>query len=396
MKRRRERPLKRINPSGKEVWVARFTNREGRRKSAGTFARQGPCPAELPGTEPDCCAQHAIDAAYAAEEASRTFAAGMTLAEYGELWPDRHPRPERTADSHATRLRAALKIPAEGRPLGEWPYRELKRRHMVSAVDHMLRREGRAVKGAVGIRNTLSAMTEDAITDEVADVNFAKGFPIRANDPRVKKPAKKARIWTFDQLKEFAAAGRAEIRRVTPKPRSKDGETRYYSAVNYEAVLITLALCNFRIGEVFALLRSEMDLEQAMFYPTGNAYKGVITRGDTAEKKHEGEVPIPPSVASPLSELPPRIDTKLLFPTPKGTVWHDSTFRRDVWKPAQIASELPIKPHECRHSYVTHLRAAGVDPADLAAVTRHDIDTATRHYTQPLGRSMDLIREIIG
>ena len=45
---------------------------------------------------------------------------------------------------------------------------------------------------------------------------------------------------------------------------------------------------------------------------------------------------------------------------------------------------------------MTHLRAAGIDPADLAAVTRHDVDTATRHYTQPLGESMEQIREAIG
>lgn len=377
--KRRERPLKRKNPSGEIVWVARYTNSAGKRKSAGTF----PLKRE---------AQEAIDSAY------ELPARADTLGAYAATWTERHPRSERTNKSSETRLRAVLGVEIEGRPLRDWPYAELRRRHMVALVDHMLRVEGRAVKGAIGIRNTLSAMTEDAITDEVAEVNFAKGFKIRANDPRVRKRATKARIWTFDQMREFAAAGRAEIRKSTPRPEpdKKSGETLYYSGVNYEPVLATLALCNFRIGEVFALLRTELDLEAAMFHPTGNAFNGVITRGDSAEKKHEGEVPIPPSVAEILQGLPPRIDTKLLFPTPKGTVWHDSTFRRDVWTPAQIASGLPIKPHECRHSYVTHLRAAGVDPADLAAVTRHDIDTATRHYTQPLGRSMDLIREIIG
>jgi integrase len=396
--KRRESPIPRTNPSGKQVWVARYTNQEGKRRSAGTFKRKGPCGIQDPGSEPSCCAQHAIDAAYLAEERSPYASSGLTLGDYAALWPKRHPRPERTADSHATRIRIALRIPVDGRPLGDWPYRELKRHHMVTAVDHMLSEERRAVKGAVGIRNTLSAMTEDAIVDEVADVNFAKGFKIRANDPRVQKPPKKIRIWTFDQLREFAAAGRPEVRKQTPRPESerKGEKTFYYSAIDYEPMLITIALCNFRIGEVYALLQTEMDLDRRIFYPTGTAYKGVITRGDTDEKKHEGEVPIPPSAEEVLRRLPPRIDTKLLFPTQKGTVWWDSTFRRDVWKPAQVASGLPISPHECRHSYVTHLRAAGVDPADLAAVTRHDIETATRHYTKPLGRSMQQIRDIIG
>ncbi|HVV52421.1 MAG TPA: site-specific integrase [Polyangia bacterium] len=394
--KRREAPIPRTNPSGKKVWVARYTNLEGKRKSAGTHPRKGPCGIDTPGPNPRCCAQHMIDAAYEAQEPSA--ATGKTLGEYAETWLEDHPRIQRTADSHRTRLNAALKMPVEGRPLAAWPYRDLKRRQIDKAVDHMLRVEKRAVKGAIGIRNTLSAMTEDAILDEVAEVNFAKGFKIRANDPRVRKAPKKIAIWSFDQLKEFAHAGRADIRRVTAKPNldKKTGETLYYPAVDYEAMLLTIALCNFRIGEVFALLRTEMRLDLALFLPTGSAYEGVITRGDTEEKRHEGEVPIPPTAMGPLAALPPRIDSPLLFPTRKGTVWHYSTFIRDVWRQAEIASELPIKPHECRHSYVTHMRAEKVDPADLAAVTRHGLETATRHYTKPLGRSMQQIRDIIG
>jgi integrase len=391
--KRREQPIKRINPSGETRWVARYTNSAGKRKSAGTYRLKGPCGREDRSVKPECCAQHAIDAAYREPERADTIGA------YAETWIERHPRSERTNESSSRpRLRAAMDIEVEGRPLRDWPYPELRRRHMLAIVDHLLREEGRAVKGVIGIRNTLSSMTEDAITDEVAEVNFAKGVKVRANDPRVRKAPKRARIWTFDQLREFAAAGRAEVRRTTPKPKpdKKTRETLYYPAIDYEPMLATFALSNLRIGEVFALLRAELDLDAALLHPSGNAYKGVITRGDTREKKHVREVPLAPSLVEVLRRLPPRIDTKLLFPTRKGTCWHDSTFRRDVWKPAQIASGLPITPHECRHSYVTNLRAAGIDPADLAEVTGHDIETATRHYTKPLGRSMDAIREVIG
>jgi hypothetical protein len=40
MKRRRETPLKRTNPSGKDVWVARYTGPDGKRRSAGTYCRK--------------------------------------------------------------------------------------------------------------------------------------------------------------------------------------------------------------------------------------------------------------------------------------------------------------------------------------------------------------------
>lgn len=391
--KRRETPIKRVNPSGKVVWVARYTNSAGKRKSAGTFSLKGPCRREARGAKPACCAQHAIDAAYQLPDRFDT------IGSYAATWPEKHPRSVRTAESSiAPRLNKILAVEVEGRPLRDWPYPELRRRHMVALVDHMLRVEGRAASGAVGIRNTLSAMTEDAIDDDVVEMNFARGVKIRANDPRVRKPPRKINIWTFDQLREFASAGRAEVRKVTPRPQpdKRTKETLYYPARNYEPMLAMFGLSNLRIGEVFALLRAKLDLEEAIQQVVGNAYKGVITEGDSPEKKHVRVVPLAPSLVELLRQVPPRIDTQLLFPTPKGTAWHDSTFRRDVWEPAQIASGLPILPHECRHSYVSNLRAAGVDPADLAQVTGQDVETATRHYTHPLGQSMDLIREVIG
>jgi hypothetical protein len=45
---------------------------------------------------------------------------------------------------------------------------------------------------------------------------------------------------------------------------------------------------------------------------------------------------------------------------------------------------------------VTHLRAAGIDPADLADVAGHSLDTATARYTHALRRSHDQIRRVIG
>ena len=77
-------------------------------------------------------------------------------------------------------------IEIEGIPLKDWPLRELRRRHTLALVDHMLRTEGRATTGAVGILRALSAMAEDVITDEVCDLNPLKGVRIRANDPRAK------------------------------------------------------------------------------------------------------------------------------------------------------------------------------------------------------------------
>jgi hypothetical protein len=173
---RRESPVKRRNPSGKVVWVARYRGRDGKHRIAkptwnkgkGTFDRK-------------VDAQRAIDEAYGLSDRPDTLGA------YFETWTGRHPRSERTNATNKHRIGRLVDLEVEGIPLKDWPLRELRRRHALVLVDHMLRTEGRATTGAVGILRSLSAMAEDAITDEVCDLNPFKGVRVRANDPRAQK-----------------------------------------------------------------------------------------------------------------------------------------------------------------------------------------------------------------
>jgi integrase len=89
-------------------------------------------------------------------------------------------------------------------------------------------------------------------------------------------------------------------------------------------------------------------------------------------------------------------DCKLLFPTPRGRLWRERTFYCDVWKPTQQAAGLDMRPHECRHSYVTHLRAAGINDADLADIAGHRVETMLARYTHAIGQSHSAVCEVIG
>ncbi len=73
-------------------------------------------------------------------------------------------------------------------------------------------------------------------------------------------------------------------------------------------------------------------------------------------------------------------------------MWRERNFYRDVWKLTQEASGLDIRPHECRHSYVTHLRAAGINDADLAEIAGHRVETMLARYTHEVGESFQAIR----
>jgi len=239
-------------------------------------------------------------------------------------------------------------VEIEGIPLKDWPLHELRRRHTLALVDHMLRNEGRATTGAVGILRALSAMAEDAITDEVCDLNPFKGVRIRANDPRAKKKPRPIRVFSFEEMHRFAkAAGR------------------------YEAMVRVFTDTGLRLGEILPLRREDFDGETLQVRRT--AHEGRILEGtktDHGEPDAGRVVPVPATLAWML-EAQINLngpDCDLLFTTPTGRLWRERTFYRDLWKPAQEASGLDIRPHECRHSYVTHLRTADVNDADLAEI----------------------------
>jgi integrase len=362
----RESPVKRMNPSGKVVWKARYTDQDGRRRSAGTFKLKSD-------------AQKAIDKAY------DTRSEPLTVAAYLKVWTARYPRAQRTNVTNEGRVRQVLPARLEGRALAAWPLRDLRRRHALELVDHMLRVQGRASTGAQNILRSLSAMTEDAITDECCEVNPFKGVRVRASDVRAVKPSRKPCVLSFEEMHAFAAAA-STCRRV-------DGRDEIVPAPRFEPMLRTLADCGLRIGELFALRRA--DLAKGLLHVSGSAWEGQI-QASSETKNHDRDVPVPIGCLALLRSMPPRIDTPWLFATLNGRVWRVNNFYRDVWRPTRIASGLDCTPHDFRHSWVTNLRAAGVDPADLAAMAGHSVETATGRYTHALGRSFDQVRGLVG
>lgn len=358
-RRRHESPVKRKNPSDATVWVARYTNRQGKRVSAGTFNLKRE-------------AQAAIDAAYAQDALAPRRP--DTVGAYFATWLDLHPRSERTNRTNAGRIRQVLGVDIEGVPLRHWPLADLKRRHALVLVDVMLRDQGRAYTGAQAVLRSLSAMTEDAIVDEIGDTNPFKGVKVRANDPRIRKQRIPIRVWTWEDMRRLAAACGA-----------------------YEPMVRLLSDCGLRLGEVPALRRSDWHGDTIEIRRT--AWEGRVLEGtktDHGEQDAGRVVPVPPELETMLRAMPKRIDTPLLFPTPRGAVWRESNWRRDVWGRAREATGVDARPHEFRHSFITHMRAAGVNDADLAQITGHTVATMIGRYSHALGQSFEAVRGAVG
>lgn len=369
----RESPIKRVNPSGRTVWKARYTDAEGHRgRSAGTFKTKRE-------------AQAAIDAAY--EREARTPRATKTFGDYAATWTARYPRSERTDVTNDHRLGRVLDVELDGRKLRDWPLTELRRRQASDLLDHMLREQGRSVVGARNILLTLSGMTEDAIGDELIpdQINPFKGLKLRATDRRATKQPRKKQVWTWEQMHAFAARAGA-----------------------YQPMIRMLADCGLRIGELLGLQRELQDLKGGVFTVRGSAWNGKLVE-TSREKRHDRQGPIPPTCLAMLRAMPKRIDSPWLFCTPGsrragntgfdrpgGLLWRYHNWRRTVWLPTCEAAGIQPTPQEFRVSFNTLLLSAGLDRADLADMLGHSEDVNAARYTRALRRSGDAVRKVIG
>jgi integrase len=363
--RRDEHPTKRIT-NGRVRWVARYTNRSGKRTVVGTFDREGPCKRR----DDDagmCCAQHRLWWAY--ENDTPAEATPLTVRGYYEGdWLKRHPRMHRTELNYRNCVQAVLMVRTDGQPFGDLPIARVRARHIDDLVDAMLR-GGRAASGARGVLSVLSAMWRDAIRDDVAENNPVQYVSVRDSDPRVARPARSRVVVPWGEMHRFAAC-----------------------AGQYEPMIRTLSDCGLRIGELLALERRHD--EGAFLLIDQHAWRGAVSSGMKVGERRRA--PVPPGLRALLDSTPTRIDTMVLFPRPDGRVWHASSFYKHVWHPTARRAGLALQPHDFRHSYVSLMRAAGVDPADLAEATGHTVATATAHYTHSTGGAYDLMREAVG
>lgn len=372
--RRDERPTKRINPGGAVRWLARWTDNTGRRRHGwreqgipGAHEKCGPCRETDGGGT--CCAQHAIYRCYELDAGEQESRERLTVRGYFEgEWLKRHPRGDRTEQAYKSRIRAMLELKTQDGKFGDVQLRVLRPRHLDDLVDVMLREHGRAAQGTRAVIRALSAMIKDAIRDDLMEMNPATLVTIRDNDPRVQRATRKPIIASWEEMHAFAIA-----------------------AGEHEPMVRVLADCGLRLGEMLGL--DCRHVQGDVLVVEQHAWHGVNEPG--TKQGDSREVPLPPRLASLLA-LAKRDRIGPLFPNRDGRVWSESAFYRYVWAPAQRASGMALLPHDLRHSYVSLMRAAGVDPADLAVAAGHTVATATARYTHSTGSTFEAMRKAVG
>ena len=109
--------------------------------------------------------------------------------------------------------------------------------------------------------------------------------------------------------------------------------------VVYGAAVIVGAWCYLRPSELLALERGDIVGDEIHIRRTLDPDGGTKASGKT--RRSLRVVPLPLRAKQALSELPPRLDTRLLFAGPSGKPYDIRNFRRREFNPARDAAGLP-------------------------------------------------------
>jgi integrase len=149
----------------------------------------------------------------------------------------------------------------------------------------------------------------------------------------------------------------------------------------YGAAVVVGAWCYLRPSELLTLERRDVG-------------DGVLNVRGTKTTKSRRSVPVPLRAALALSDLPARLDTRLLFPALSGGVYRLNNFRPREFAWAVAAAGLPesVTPYTLRHSGLSWALASGIPATDCARFGGTSLAMLERTYAHLLTSSAESAR----
>jgi integrase len=132
----------------------------------------------------------------------------------------------------------------------------------------------------------------------------------------------------------------------------------------YGPLVVLAAYTGLRPGEWTALEWRDVDRAAGTVTVDRAFSYGKVKTPKTSRRR----VPLPARAATALETVPRRLDSRLVFPGPRGAHIDLRNWRNREWKPALEAAGLPKsrRPYDLRHSYASWMLAAGVPAYDVA------------------------------
>jgi len=149
----------------------------------------------------------------------------------------------------------------------------------------------------------------------------------------------------------------------------------------YDVAVIVGAWTYLRPAELLALERRDVG-------------EGVLRVNGTKTRRSVRTAPLPLRARQALEGLPPRLDTRLLFPAPHGGVYALANWRRREFEWARDAAGLDesVTPYTLRHSGMSWALHAGVPSSDVARFGGTSLTMLERTYAHLLSASTDAAR----
>jgi integrase len=148
----------------------------------------------------------------------------------------------------------------------------------------------------------------------------------------------------------------------------------------YGPLVVFAAETGLRTNEWVALERRDVDRAAPAVTVQRRIADGRLTPYPKTERSRR-RVPLTARAFEAIEGLPPRLDTALLFPAPKGGPIGLDTWRTRDWYPALEAAGIEQRgPYALRHTFATEALAAGVSIFELARLMGTSVAMIDRTY----------------
>jgi integrase len=223
-------------------------------------------------------------------------------------------------------------------------------------------------RSAWAIHKALRQVLHYAVRAKLLEENVA----VRVPNPEPKR----REVPTFESIGELKAVGDELSPTFQPLP-------------------MFVGLIGLRPEEWLALERGDVDQSAGVVH-----VRRVYTDGQVKlygkQTRSLRTVPLPLRAAQALDALPPRLDTRLLFPGQRGGHLNLHEWRADEWTPAVRAAGLAHRsPYALRHTYATFAIAASVSLFELARFMGTSVEQIDKTYGHLLPDALDRTRQAL-